>query len=65
MVPVQPVPKQYLNIEVIAVLLCLDMVDFSFNLAVEKVQFGIPAENRYLGLKVTLLGSLAINIDKN
>ena len=27
-----------LNIEVIAVL-CLDMVDFSFNLAVEKVQF--------------------------
>ena len=27
-----------LNIEVIAVL-CLDMVDFSFNLAVKKVQF--------------------------
>ena len=27
-----------LNIEVIAVL-CLDMVDFSFNLAVEKAQF--------------------------
>ena len=39
MVLVQPVPKQLLlDIEVIAVL-CLDMVDFSFNLAVEKVQF--------------------------